>query len=264
LSRAKPNGFGAGTRARAARATSRPVATARRRTKSYTHADAGPCPEVLVSCSVVPVHDVGGSYAEPRGACALATPRLLNAAIGRPAAARRRRSLPMPFELMPSRRCSRQWCPRRAPPSSHLHRQRGLPRPALGPLVASRVTCCSGQTPSLSVSELPRPPPGHLHRACTSACSPSQWAHVASPLHTEVLCVAYCSVEPFPSSDFAPPRLCCPATAAARRRPLRPSYRRQSLSGEPNRFPRRSFAYPCTPSPPVSLSSSSSVQGGGK
>jgi hypothetical protein len=201
LSRAKPNGFGAGTHARAARATARAVATARRRTTSYTHTEVGPRPEVLVPCSVVPVRDVGGSYAEPRGACALATLRRLNAAIGRSAVARRRRSLPMPFEPMssrrsdrsvahrvhlcpatkaplrlpthlaptPSRHCSCQWCPRRAPPSGRLHRQRGLPRPALGHLVASPVTCCSGQTPSLPVSELPQPPSGHIHRACTSA-----------------------------------------------------------------------------------------------
>jgi hypothetical protein len=137
--------------------------------------------------------------------------------------------------------------------------------PALGLPVASPVTCCSGQTPSLPVSNLPRPPPGKPCRTCTSACSPSLWVPIASPLgHTEASCIAHCSAGPVPSPDFALPRLCCPgAAAAARQRPLRPSYRRQSLRGESNRLPRRSFAYPCTPSPPAS-SSSPSVHGEGK
>jgi hypothetical protein len=52
------------------------------------------------------------------------------------------------------------------------------------------------------------------------------------------MCAAHCSAEPFPSPDFAPPRSCCPcATAAARRRPLRLSYHRQSLLFELNRCP---------------------------
>jgi hypothetical protein len=131
--------------------------------------------------------------------------------------------------------------------------------------VSSLVTCCSGQTPSSPVSELPRPPSGMPCRTCTSACSPRLWDPIESPLgHIGASCVAHCSAGPFPSPDFAPPRLCCPGAAAtARRRPLRPSYRRQSLRGEPNRLPRRLFAYLCTPSPPAS-SSSPSVHGGGK
>jgi hypothetical protein len=77
-------------------ATSRPVTTACRRTSPYTHAEASPRPKVCELRSLVPVGDVGGSYAEPRGACALATPRHPSAAIGLPAAARRRRTPAMP------------------------------------------------------------------------------------------------------------------------------------------------------------------------
>jgi hypothetical protein len=61
-----------------------------RRTSPYTHAEAGPRPEVRALRSLVPVRDVSGSYAEPRGACALAIPRRPSTAIGLPAAARRR------------------------------------------------------------------------------------------------------------------------------------------------------------------------------
>jgi hypothetical protein len=116
----------------------------------------------------------------------------------------------------------------------------------------------------LAESGLPRPPSGSLYRTRASARSPSQWALVASPLgHTEAMCAAYCSAGPFPLPNIAPPRLCCPgaAAAAARRRPLRPSFTLQSLRGEPNRFPRRLFAYPCTPSPPTSSPSPSVPRG---
>jgi hypothetical protein len=78
----------------------RPVTTAYRRTSPYTHTEADPHPEVRALRSLVPVRDVGGSYAEPRGACALTTPRRPSAAIGLPAAARRRRT---PAILRPCR-----------------------------------------------------------------------------------------------------------------------------------------------------------------
>jgi hypothetical protein len=163
-----------------------------------------------------------------------------------------------------SRHCRRQRCRRRAPPSGHLYRQCVLLRPALGPSVATLLAYCSDRAASSPEFELPRPPPGKPCRARAPACSPSQWALVASPLgHTEALCIAYCSAGPFPSPDFAPPRLCCPGAAgAARQRPLRPSYHWQTLSGEPNRFPRRSLAYTGTPSPPASSSSPSGQRGG--
>jgi hypothetical protein len=162
---------------------------------------------------------------------------------------------------LPSRHCRRQRRQRRAPSSSRLYRQCVLLRPALGLPVATLLAYCSDRAASAPEFELPRPPPGKPCRARAPACSPSQWALVTSPLgHTEALCAAFCSAGPFPSPDFASPRLCCPG-AAARLRPLRPSYCRQSLWGEPNRLPRRSFAYPCTPSPPAS-SSSPSVHGG--
>jgi hypothetical protein len=163
----------------------------------------------------------------------------------------------------PSRHCRCQWCPRRAPPSGRLHYQRVLLVPALGSPVAPSVACCSGQAASSQESELPRPPPGSLCQARASAFSPSQWALVAPPLgHTEALCAAHCSAEPFPSTDFATPRQCYPcATAAAHRRSLRPSYHRQSLRGELNRCPvplvgqlRRPLAggeLPCAASTPV-------------
>jgi hypothetical protein len=61
--------------------------------RPYTHAEAGPRPMVRVPRSLVPVRDVCGSLAEPRGACALATLRRPSAAIG-PTAAARRRPLP--------------------------------------------------------------------------------------------------------------------------------------------------------------------------
>jgi hypothetical protein len=155
--------------------------------------------------------------------------------------------------------CRRQRRRRRAPSSSRLYRQCVLLRPALGPPVATLLAYCSDRAASSPEFELPRPPPGKPCRAHAPACSPSQWALVASPLgHTGALCITYCSVGPFPSLDFAPPRLCCPgAAAAARRRPLQPGHHRQSLSGEPSRFPRRSLAYPGTPSPPASSSSPS-------
>jgi hypothetical protein len=138
----------------------------------------------------------------------------------------------------PSRHYRHQWCPRRAPPSGRLHRQRVLLLPALGSPVALSVTYCSGQAASSPESELPRTPPGSPCRARASTCSPSQWPLVAPPLgHTEALCAVHCSAEPFPSPNFAPPRSCCPCAAAARRRPLRPSYHHQSLRGELNRCP---------------------------
>jgi hypothetical protein len=144
-----------------------------------------------------------------------------------------------------------------------LYRQCVLLRPALGLPVATLLAYCSDRAASSPEFELPRPPPGKPCRARAPACSPSQWAIVASPLsHTEARCVAYRSAGLFPLPDFAPRRPCCPgAAAAARRRPLWASYRRQTISGEPNRLPRRSLAYPCTPSPPAS-SSSPSVPGG--
>jgi hypothetical protein len=168
-------------------------------------------------------------------------------------------SPPRALPRAPSRHCHRQWRRRRAPPSGRLYRQRVLLLPALGPPVASPLAYCSGQAASSLESELPRPPPSSLCRTRAFACSPSQWALVASPLdHPEARCAAHCSAEPFPS----PPRPCCPcAAAAARRRSLRPSYHRQSLRGEPNRIPRRLFACPCTPSPPASSPSPSGPRG---
>jgi hypothetical protein len=60
----------------------------------------------------------------------------------------------------PSRHCHRQWCPRRAPPSSRLHRQRVLLLPALGSPVAPPFACCSGRaTSSPEQSSQRRPPP---------------------------------------------------------------------------------------------------------
>jgi hypothetical protein len=139
----------------------------------YTHAEAGPRPEVLVLCSVVPVRDVGGSYAEPRGACALATPRRLNAAIGRPAAARRRRSLPMPFEPMPSRRSD--WsvahrlhlCPATKAPLRPTHAPCPHTEPPLQPpVVPTTSSTLRPLTPPTRVAPAcPRTPsslPGHL------------------------------------------------------------------------------------------------------
>jgi hypothetical protein len=151
----------------------------RRRTTPYTHAEAGPRPEVRAPCSVVPVRDVGGSYAEPRGACALATSRRPSAANGRPATACRRRSLPMPFEPLPSRRSDRSVAHRlhrcsatKAPsppyraPCSHtepplpplvltvnltpgrLYRQHVSLLPTLGHLVASRSLVAQAKTPA--------------------------------------------------------------------------------------------------------------------
>jgi hypothetical protein len=158
----------------------------------------------------------------------------------------------------PSRHCRCQGCPLRAPPFGRLRRQCMLLLPALGSPVAPPVAYCSGQAASSPKSELPRLPPGSPCRARAFTCSPSQWALVAPPLgHTEALCATHCSTEPFPSPDFTPPRSCCPcAAAAARRRPLRPSYHRQSLLGELNRRPvplvgqlRRPLAgseHPCT------------------
>jgi hypothetical protein len=117
-----------------------------------------------------------------------------------------------------------------------LYRQCVLLWPALGLPVATLLAYCSDRAASSPEFELPRPPPGKPCRARAPACSPSQWALVAAPLgHTEAWCVAYCSVGPFPSPEFAPPRPCCPgAAAAARRRPLRPSHHCQSGEGAPN------------------------------
>jgi hypothetical protein len=108
----------------------------------------------------------------------------------------------------------------------------GLPRAATG------TSCPAFPFPSLEF-ELPRPSPGSPNPARASAYSPSQWVLVAPPLaRTEALYTTHCSAEPFPLPDFAPSRPCCPcAAAAARRRPLRPSYHRQSLCGELNRRP---------------------------
>jgi hypothetical protein len=172
-------------------------------------------------------------------------------------------SPPLALPRAPSRHCRRQRCRHRAPPSGCLYCQCVLLCPALGPAVATPLTYCSDRAASLPESGVPRPPPGSLCRTRASVCSPSQWALIASPLgHTEALCTVYCSAGPFPSPDFALPRLCCPgAAAAARWRPLQPSYHRQALRAELNRFPCRLFSYPCTPSPPAS-SPSPSVPGG--
>jgi hypothetical protein len=108
----------------------------------------------------------------------------------------------------------------------------GLPRAATG------TSCPAFPFPSPEF-ELPWPSPGSPNPARASAYSPSQWVLVAPPLaRTEALYTTHCSAEPFPLPDFAPSRPCCPcAAAAARRRPLRPSYHRQSLCGELNRRP---------------------------
>jgi hypothetical protein len=228
LSRAKPNGFGAGTRARAARATSRPVATAtvvRRRTRtprqdrvqrsvhrapwSLCAMLVGPTPSHVVRArwprravrapplAGRPLHVVAGPCpcrSSPCRTAALTGPSRTAFTcvwLQKPLF-----TLPARLAPTPSRHCSRQWRPRRAPPSGCLHRQRGLPRPALRHLVASPVTCCSGQTPSSPASELPRPPPGHRRRACTSACSPSQWVLLAPTLGHREAFRATCAYPP--------------------------------------------------------------------
>jgi hypothetical protein len=116
----------------------------------------------------------------------------------------------------------------------------------LGSPVALPCACCSGRAASSPEFELPRPPLGKPCRARAPARSPSQWAHVAPPLgHTEALHATHCPAESFPPLDFAPPQPCCPCSvAAARRRPLRPSYHRQSLRGEPNRTPPSLVCHP--------------------
>jgi hypothetical protein len=123
----------------------------------------------------------------------------------------------------------------------------------LGSPVALPGACCSGRAASSPEFKLPRPPPGKPCRARVPARSPSQWVHVAPPLgHTEALCATHCSVESVSVLDFTVPRPCCPcAAAAARRRPLRPSYHRQALRGEPNRSPPSLVATPCFTSPPA-------------
>jgi hypothetical protein len=57
-----------------------------------------------------------------------------------------------------SRYCRRQWCPRRAPPSGRLHRQRVLLLPVLGSPVAPPFTCCSGRATSSPECFLQRSP----------------------------------------------------------------------------------------------------------
>jgi hypothetical protein len=120
--------------------------------------------------------------------------------------------------------------------SATFLRERELLLTPLGPPVALPSACCSGRAASSPEFELPRPP-GKPCRARAPARSPSQWAHVAPPLgHPEALHATHFSVESFPSPDFTPPWPCCLcAAAAARRQPLRPSYHRQALRGEPNR-----------------------------
>jgi hypothetical protein len=62
----------------------------------------------------------------------------------------------------------------------------------------------------------------------------------------------------WPVPPLSPPDFECPrprhhrSAAAARRRHLRSIHRHQSITGEPNRFPRRVFATPCSTSPPAS------------
>jgi hypothetical protein len=79
LNRVAPNDFGVGPRARAARVTSCPPP---RRTSLYTHAEVGLRPVVCAPRSLVPVRDVCGSTAKPRGAYTPATPRRPRATIG--------------------------------------------------------------------------------------------------------------------------------------------------------------------------------------
>jgi hypothetical protein len=74
----------------------------------------------------------------------------------------------------PSRHCRHQWCPRRAPPSGRLHRQRVLLLPTLGSPVAPPFACCSGRaTNSPEQSSQRSPPP--------ASATPDRW----SPLRRE-------------------------------------------------------------------------------
>jgi hypothetical protein len=99
--------------------------------------------------------------------------------------------------------------------------------------------CWLNRAACSSEPELPRPPPDSHCRARSSAGSPSLGTHLAPSLgHMEATRAAHCwALLLFsPESELPRPRCHCSA-AAARRRHLRSSLRRQSISSESNRTP---------------------------
>jgi hypothetical protein len=111
----------------------------------------------------------------------------------------------------------------------------------------------------------PRPPSASRRRALLPACFPSQpTASVLSLGPCEATCATRWPASPLSSPEFERPR---PRhhwfAATARRRHLQSILRHPSITGEPNRFPCRSLAYPGTPSPPASSSSPSVPRGSG-
>jgi hypothetical protein len=131
------------------------------------------------------------------------------------------------------------------------------------PPVAPARACWSARAASSPEGCLPRPPLDSRRRALLPARLPSQPTTLAHPLDPSEAARATHWPVPSPSSpefERPRPRHHRSATAARLQHPG-PILRHPSTTGEPNRLPRRSFAYPCTPLPPAS-SSSPSVHGG--
>jgi hypothetical protein len=152
---------------------------------------------------------------------------------------------------------------RRTPPPPAFPRQHMLLPTPLGPPVAPTRACWSARAASSPEWFLLRPPPSSRRRALLPARSLSQpTASVLSLGPCEATRATRWPTPPLSSPEFEHPR---PrhhrSAAAARRRHLRSILRHPSTTGEPNRLPRRSLAYPGTPSPPASLSSPSVPRG---
>jgi hypothetical protein len=107
-------------------------------------------------------------------------------------------------------------------------------------------TCCPGRTACSLEHGFPRPPSSSRRRAHCSARSKRPPTLLAPSLgHVGAFPDAHCPTVPSLSPDFAPPRSCCPCSAAAaRRRSLRTNQARLSREGEPNRTSVRVICQP--------------------
>jgi hypothetical protein len=129
--------------------------------------------------------------------------------------------------------------PRWAHCSARFHGYLSTPKPSPWSHWTYTPACWPNRVACSLEPELPQPPPDRHRRASSSAGSPSPGTHLEpSPGHMEATRVTHCWAPPLfsPESELPRPRCHCSA-ASARRRHLRPSLRRQSISSESNRTP---------------------------
>jgi hypothetical protein len=135
---------------------------------------------------------------------------------------------------------------RRAPCFARVCCHLSTPRASPHTHRACTLACCPGRTACSPEYEFQRPPQSSCRRARPSAWSQGQPTIPEPPLgHVGATRFTHRSTPPLssPESEHPRPQRHC-STAAARRRPLRPSQAPQSSTGKPNRGPGQLVAPP--------------------